>query len=485
MNSRRKFLRNALQAGAAGATLGRFGVLNAFASQTAATSSYKALVCVFLYGGNDSNNLIVPVATSGSNYSAYASIRQNLALAAPSTSAPAGTALLPIGFGADTYGLHPQLAALQGLWNTKRLAVVANVGTLVAPTTRAQFLSPPTTVTLPNNLFSHADQVAGMQTATPLGFATNGWGGRLADVIGQLGLNPISATFPALISVTGTSLFGTGAATHPAAVPPGAAIGLQGYDTSQAAADRLFALKSILSQELLQTSSGAALIREAASITQNGINDSDKLNLALKGAKGIGTAFPTTNIGQQLLEVAKLIQVRDALGMNRQIFFCSLGGFDTHSTQLTDQGNLFSQLNAALAAFEQSLDAELSDVAGGVTLFTESDFNRTTQPNSNGGSDHAWGSHHLVLGPGVQGGKLYGKFPTIALNSTDDAGGEGRWIPTTAVDQYGATLAQWFGVPKSNLATVFPNLVNFQIAASKLPPTYPVYADPTNVGFMG
>ena len=186
-----------------------------------------------------------------------------------------------------------------------------------------------------------------------------------------------------------------------------------------------------------------------------------------------------------MLEVAKLIQVRDALGMNRQIFFCSLGGFDTHSTQLTDQGNLFSQLNAALAAFEQSLDAELSDVAGGVTLFTESDFNRTTQPNSNGGSDHAWGSHHLVLGPGVQGGKLYGKFPTIALNSTDDAGGEGRWIPTTAVDQYGATLAQWFGVPKSNLATVFPNLVNFQIAASKLPPTYPVYADPTNVGFMG
>ncbi len=484
MNSRRRFLRNALQAGAAGATLGRFGVLNAFASQAAASSSYKALVCVFLYGGNDSNNLIVPVSTSGSNYSSYAAIRQNLALPAPSNSAAAGTTLLPIGFGNDTYGLHPQLAALQNLWNTKRLAVVANVGTLVAPTTRTQFLSPPSTSTLPNNLFSHSDQVAGMQTATPLGFATNGWGGRLADVIAQLGLNPISATFPALVSVTGTSLFGTGATTHPAAVPPGAAIGLQGYDTSLAAADRLFALKSLLSQELLQTSSGAALIREAASITQNGINDSDKLNVALKGAKGIGTAFPTTSIGQQLLEVAKLIQVRSALGMNRQIFFCSLGGFDTHSTQLTDQATLFTQLNAALVSFEQSLDAELSDVAGGVTLFTESDFSRTLQPNSNGGSDHAWGSHHLVLGPGVQGGKIYGKFPSLALNSNDDAGGEGRWIPTTAVDQYGATLAQWFGVPKAYLATVFPNLANFQ-NASKLPPTYPVYADPTNVGFMG
>ena len=484
MNSRRKFLRNALQAGAAGATLGRFGVLNAFASKTAATSSYKALVCVFLYGGNDSNNLIVPVVTGGSNYSAYAAIRQNLALAAPSASAPAGTTLLPIGFGNETYGLHPQLGALQNMWNAKRLAVVANVGTLVAPTTRVQFLNPPSTVTLPNNLFSHADQVAGMQTAKPLGFATNGWGGRLADVIELLGLNPASATFPTLVSVTGTSQFGTGATTHPGAVPPGGAIGLQGYDTSQVAADRLFALKSLLSQELLQTSSGAALIREAATITENGINDSDKLNLALKGAKGIGTAFPNTSIGQQLLEVAKLIQVRDALGMNRQIFFCSLGGFDTHSTQLTDQGNLFTQLNAALAAFEQSLNAELSEVAGGVTLFTESDFSRTMQPNSNGGSDHAWGSHHLVLGPGVQGGKLYGKFPSLVLNSNDDAGGEGRWIPTTAVDQYGATLAQWFGVPKANLATVFPNLVNFQNAA-KLPPTYPVYADPTNVGFMG
>ena len=129
MNSRRRFLRNALQAGAAGATLGRFGVLNAFASQTAASSSYKALVCVFLYGGNDSNNLIVPIATSGSNYSSYAAIRQNLALPVPSNSATAGTTLLPIGFGNDTYGLHPQLAALQNLWSTKRLAVVANVGT--------------------------------------------------------------------------------------------------------------------------------------------------------------------------------------------------------------------------------------------------------------------------------------------------------------------------------------------------------------------
>jgi uncharacterized protein (DUF1501 family) len=200
----------------------------------------------------------------------------------------------------------------------------------------------------------------------------------------------------------------------------------------------------------------------------NALADADTLTTALKSAKPLATVFPNTGVGQQLLEVARLIQIRDALKMNRQIFFCSLGGFDTHTAQLGDQDRLFSQLSPALAAFYKATE-ELT-VADQVTTFTESDFSRTLQPNSNGGTDHAWGSHQIVIGASVKGAVLYGRFPSLQLNGADDAGGQGRWVPTTSVDQYGATLSQWFGLASANLAAVFPNIANFKT---------------TDVGFFG
>jgi uncharacterized protein (DUF1501 family) len=251
-------------------------------------------------------------------------------------------------------------------------------------------------------------------------------------------------------------------------VVPGQTIGLTGFGTDAASQARLTALKTILASDTVRTDAGAILLKQAGLNMHNALKDSDTLSAALKGEPALTTVFPATSIGQQLLEVAKLIQVRDKLQMNRQIFFCSLGGFDTHTAELTTQDTLYSQLSPALAAFYQA--TEELNVANDVTAFTESDFSRTMQPNSNGGTDHGWGGHHLVIGGAVKGASLYGKFPNLSLNGPDDAGGEGRWVPTIAVDQYGATLAQWFGLSPDKLPLVFPNIAKF----------------PTNdVGFFG
>jgi uncharacterized protein (DUF1501 family) len=221
-------------------------------------------------------------------------------------------------------------------------------------------------------------------------------------------------------------------------------------------------------QQLLTLDTGAALVQQASTNMQQGMSNSATLKQALSGAKALTTTFPTSALGSQLRQIAQIIQIRGELGMNRQIFFCSLGGFDTHSGQLNIQDTLLAELDAALAAFVTATQ-ELG-VENNVTTFTESDFSRTMQPNSNGGTDHAWGSHHLVTGGAVQGGDVYGKFPELALGGPNDAGTAGRWIPTTALDQYGATLASWFGVASGDLSYVFPNLANFPSA---------------NVGFLG
>jgi len=438
-SSRREFIRRvtfSLSSLAAAGNFARFGMLNAAATQS---GSYRALVCVFLYGGNDSNNLIVPMDSA--SYNAYSGIRKNLALAQ--------SALLPVATKSNApYGFHALLPEVQTLFGNKQLAVVANVGSLVAPITRAQYVA--NQGMIPQNLFSHLDQQTQWQTSVANQMSTTGWGGRVADQVAHLNG---STTFPTLVYVTGNSIFGSGAQTRAGAVTPGAALGLTGYGTDAASVARSNAL-----QQLLTLDNGVTLIQQASSFMTDGLRDSATLNKALSGAAALKTVFPSTSLGGQLQEVAKLIQVRQALGMNRQIFFCSLGSFDTHTNQLNDQGTLFSQLSPALAAFLAATQ-ELG-VDQQVTTFTESDFSRTTMPNSTGGTDHAWGSHQLVMGGAVQGGDLYGKFPSMVLGSGDDAG-EGRWIPTTSVDQYGATLAQWFGVSASQLSNVFPNIGNF------------------------
>jgi uncharacterized protein (DUF1501 family) len=340
---------------------------------------------------------------------------------------------------------------------------VANVGTLVQPTTRAAYLA--NSAPLPNNLFSHADQQGQMQSSVPSGLSGTGWAGRLADQMQSSN----TGSYPLLVSLAGNALFCNGASTHPGSITPGVTPGLRGYSTSNASVARMSALQSLLNQNSISTDSGAVLLKQASVNMSNSLTDAATLNAALNGAPALQTVFPTkTSIGAQLEEVAKLIQVRSQLNMNRQIFFCSLGGFDTHTGQLNGQTSLFSQLSPALAAFYAA--TEELNVADQVTTFTESDFSRTFEPNTNGGTDHAWGSHHIVMGASVQGAKMFGTFPTLALGGPDDAGTEGRWIPTTAVDQYGATLAQWFGLPAGSLPSVFPNIGNFQS---------------TDVGFFG
>jgi uncharacterized protein (DUF1501 family) len=448
--TRRDFIRSSCCTAAAlgvATNFSRFGLVHALAQSA---PSFQALVCIFLFGGNDANNLLIPTDTAG--YANYLNIRGAVANGGLALDQ---TTLLPIASktqqnGSTSFGLHGSVPELQALFTSGKLAFLANVGTLSAPVTRAQYQMPSPPV--PANLFSHADQQQQWQTLEMDGFYKTGWAGRMADNVQSIYNG--NSMFPPITSVAGSAIFGTGQQTNPYAIIPGTTPGLTGFDSSASGTARLQAL-----QQLLTFDTGVSLIQAASSITSNSLADSKVLSGALASATPLATVFPSTGLGNQLKQVAQILSVRSALGLSRQIFFCSLGGFDTHSNQISIQAPLFTQLSQAANAFYNAT-VELN-LAQQVTTFTMSDFSRTYQPASDGGTDHAWGGVQMILGGAVQGGDIYGTLPVFALAGPNDAGSNGRWIPTTSIDQYGATLAEWFGVSAANLPPIFPNLANF------------------------
>jgi uncharacterized protein (DUF1501 family) len=414
-------------------------------AQAQAAGDYKALVCVFLFGGNDGNNTVVPYDAAG--YAQYAAVRSSA-----SGVQLAQSTLLPIqpSSAATPFGLHPSLPEVAALFAQRKLAILANVGTLTQPTSKSQYIAGQ----VPVSLYSHSDQQAQWQSSISTAAAGTGWGGRIADRLAVQ--NP--AGFPVVTSLGGATLFTTGASTSALSIPASGPFALTGYNAGAASAARLAALK-----QMLAVPSGNQLVSATNTLGAQALALSAVMNPILANASStvapIFAPLADNATAQSLLQIAKTIEARAATGARRQIFFVGLGNFDTHANQAPTQANLLAELSPALKAF---YDATVAiGVSGQVTTFTLSDFGRTFQPASGGGTDHAWGNHQLILGDAVKGGDLYGQFPTLALGGPSDAEVRGRWIPTTSVEQYGATLARWFGVADADLPTVFPNIGRF------------------------
>jgi uncharacterized protein (DUF1501 family) len=406
----------------------------------ASGTDYKALVCVFLYGGNDSNNMLVPY--DATDYASYASVRQGLAL-------PQNT-LLPINLlaGGDgrLWSLHPTMGGLQSLFSQQKMAILANVGPLVAPVTIDQWNNG--TAALPPQLFSHSDQTLHWQTSIPDQPPATGWGGRVADMLRALnGTAQISMS----MSLAGTNTFQVGNFVSQFQVQPGGTPGLANYTTDPTDP------QSNALRALLQASYGNLFQSGYRDVFQHALSNDLLLQSVFASLPPLQTQFPQTDLGVQLQTVAQLIEARTQLSQQRQVFFVATGGFDTHGGQLPAQVQLLQEVNDALSAF-YAATVEMQ-VQNSVTAFTASDFGRTFLSNGDG-SDHGWGSHHLIVGGAVQGGRLFGRVPTLAIDGPDDTG-DGRWIPSTSVDEYSATLAKWFGVSATDMPTVFPNLNRF------------------------
>ncbi len=439
----------------ASALLSRLGSIQALAQTSGAPSDYKALVCILLAGGNDGHSTIVPLTQSA--YNTYKAVRGTLAL--PDSNGPVMQVQTPDG---TPYALNNGLRHISPLWSgtsaagsSGALAVLANVGMLVEPVTRAKYLNPQQSgVKLPTNLFSHADQVQQMQSGIAASTGGTGWGGRAADSL--QGLNG-AATFPAAVSLSGPSLYCTGNSIRSTSLFPGFNCDMAGMSLwPQSAANA----RQTGVQQLLQFDSGLTLVQAANKSRKDAMDLNGLLTSGL--ASQLTTPFPTTSIGQQLEQVARLIAIRSVTGMSRQVFFCSLGSFDTHGSQSWQQWDLLSDLTDAMNTFYTCTQNDLQ-IPDKVTTFTISDFGRTLQP-SGSGTDHGWGNHHMIMGGAVKGGNVYGTFPDLSLNGPDDSGSRGALVPSTSIAQYGATLARWFGVQDGvDMNTVFPTLPNFTI----------------------
>lgn len=465
-NSRRRFLGNML-ALAGGSTVPftlNLAALGSAAAQTAG-SDYKALVCLFMNGGNDHFNTLLP--TDPTSWSEYQRIRTTTgagSIALPPPNATGGVLALstPASQGGRTFALHPSLKAVRNLFEAGKVAVVANVGTLIQPTTLAQYKAG--SAQLPPRLFSHSDQQAMWQSSQPESAAASGWGGRMADLIASSNGN---ATFTS-ISTAGNTQFLNGKQSRQYQISG------KGPAAVNWMTDAMFGAPATANplRQIITADSSDPFQKEYAAVTARAVSSHATLSAAMAPAGSGGIPDPTPYINPntgvaatnplalQLQTVARIIAGRNTLGARRQVFYVGMGGFDTHDFQFVNQANLLARVAHAMAYFDNVMSSMRGvDIRDQVTLFTASDFGRTFTSNGDG-TDHGWGSHHFIMGGAVKGRDIYGSMPVTGVGHDLDVG-SGALLPTTSVDQYGATLASWFGLSATQIADVFPNIGNF------------------------
>ena len=451
---RRKFIQDAGCAAIGGSTLVS-SIMNLSALNASAgyhnTSDFKALVCILLAGGNDSFNMLIPKGSA--EHLEYQSVRGGLAIDNNNVLA------LNNGFNNNReLGLHPSLLNIRNIYNNGNATFISNVGSLVEPINLSQYQN--ASKQLPLGLFSHVDEIAHWQTSIPQERGSIGWGGRMADLLSSVNTNQnISMS----ISLSGGNLLQTGGSTRPFTLTANGAVGINGYDgMSTFDQIRTSALDSLLGGQHTNL-----FERTYMEIVKNSNDANLNYDEAVANTSPLQTLFSENNATSQDLKViAQTIAARADLEMSRQIFFVTIGGWDHHDEVLNSQASKLSKLDIALSEFNDALiELGLTD---DVTTFTISDFGRTLTSNGNG-SDHAWGGNALVMGGAVNGNNIYGQYPDLFLGNPLDVG-RGRLIPTLAADQYLAELALWFGVPKSELDIIFPNIHNFYDITSTSPP---------------
>ncbi|MCC6193620.1 MAG: DUF1501 domain-containing protein [Burkholderiales bacterium] len=429
---------------------GMLAALDRTPAHAQAASDYKALVCIYLQGGNDGENTLVRVDSPG--YQAYAAIRTPA-----SGISIAQKELLPVqpAGGGPPFGFHPACAALQALFDRRELAVVANVGQLVRPVTKAALETQG--APRPANLFSHNDQELAQQSADASGFTRIGWGGRMADRLDAFNAGTL---FPPVVSTNTLRTFCSGERSIPLTVPAGPWWGVDGSGDFNK--NQYDALRNAAMQELVSHSRDNTYELVARLYAEQGLSSASVVAPITRNDAGVAAAAFAgidSDIGRQLKTVALLIEGRAETGLRRQLFYSHQIGYDTHGAQLGIHHRLLGDLSTAVKAFSDAMKA--LGLADRVTVFTLSDFGRALKPAGDQGTDHGWGNYAFVAGGAVKGGDFYGTIPTLALNGPDDLGKEGRWIPTTSLEQYGATLCRWFGIAEGDLPYVFPNIGAF------------------------
>ena len=448
LSARRNFLLQAAGLCATAASPFALNLAAIGAASAQSTGDYKALVCVFLFGGNDQANTLMP--SGGAERSVWRAARPDLLL--PGQVLP----ITPAGYTGVPQALAAQLSGLKSLFDTGQCAVLANVGPLVQPMTLGQWSNGNPTVPVPPQIASHSDQQNVWQSGVPDKPATTGWLGRIADLV-QPAFN--SGSVSMCISTGGDNGIQVGQTVLPYQITDQGAVRVQGLNgVHEAPPVAVTALRGFLTP-----SHNHDVQSHYTRIGRRAIDAEQIVSSALAGVN-VTTAFPDTSLGRQLRMVARMVAARGALGQRRQVFFVSSGGWDFHANQVNDQSQRLSELSQALTAFQQSTEA--LGVARNVTAVTASEFGRALQSNGDG-TDHGWGGHHFIVGGAVRGGRIYGQLPDAALRTSTDIG-QGRLLPTTSVDAYAATLARWFGVSDTDLPTVLPNASRFLARGSDL-----------------